>query len=153
MRIFQGIKEAPYFDFTDRKGYYSKALPWAAPDLEVIDVDGDGNLDLYIVQADERRKAGKNYCGGPFKPQEWWPKNKTSPMSPPNNYVPPRDKAADLLLLGNPSATKRFQRFSTVKMEHKEPGCGYFVKKFGEKSLVLVQGGFVRPGHQLLLEW
>lgn len=157
LRIFEGIRTRPYFKF-NRKGYFGMTLPFAAPDIEVFDVNNDGKMDLYIVQANETRKNDDgspildNYCGGKLDPKRWW-KNHPA-KTPPDSFVPPKDVAPDILLLGssinNPKRNLRFQR---ITMKHREPGCGYFVKKFGEKSLVLAQGGFVRPGHQLLLQW
>lgn len=149
LRVFRGIPEKPYFDFSAR-AYYARPLPYAAPDIEAIDANGDGIMDIYIVQADENRRP-LNYCGGNFVPQEWW-SGGPSIIMPPTNYTPPNDIAPDLLLVGNPGASFN-QRFTQLKMIHSEPGCGYFVKKFGDRGVVLAQGGFVRPGHQLLLEW
>ena len=156
LRVFRGIRRRPWFDFT--KVYYERSLPFAAPDLEAIDINGDGILDLYVVQVDERTlkpdgsPRPETYCAGSFHPDKWWPVNKKSPQSPPNNFVPPCDMAPDIVFLGRRSP-KCNLRFKVVRMKHKLPGCGYYVKKFGPRALVLAQGGFVRPGHQLLLEW
>lgn len=114
-------------------------------------------MDLYVVQADERYKRPNgtirrnNYCGGPIEPQRWW-SGGVNKISPPKGFVPPRDKAPDLLFLGR-RGKPYHKRFRVITMKHREPGCGYYVKKFDDHSLVLAQGGFVRPGHQLLLQW
>jgi len=42
--VFRGIAQPPYFDFRDP--YYSLDLPYAAPDLEVLDVDKNGVPDI-----------------------------------------------------------------------------------------------------------
>lgn len=157
LRVFQGIRGAPYFDFTGRR-YYAYSLPFAAPDLEILDVNQDGYPDLYVVQTNETRilpdgsMAEDNYCGGKFQDERWF-SGGPSRIMPPVDWIPPRDMAPDLLFLGGPPTERRGRRFRVVEMEHREPGCGYLVKKFGEQGLVLAQGGFVRPGHQLLLEW
>lgn len=57
-RIFPGTRRAPYFNF-DRP-LFEDILPHAAPDLEVMDVDGDGWLDVYVVQSDETGEGA--YC-------------------------------------------------------------------------------------------
>lgn len=157
LRVFKGIRRRPYFKF-DSSGYFSLELPFAAPDLEAFDANSDGKTDLYIVQTDERRKEPDgsfregSYCGGrKLIPQEWW-SGGPNRITPPNDYVPPNDMAPDLLLLGNPGAPYA-ERFTRVEMLHREPGCGYRVKKFGNNSLVLAQGSFDRPGHQLFLDW
>ena len=157
LRIFKGLDQRPWFDFRPEFVYYQRTLPFAAPDLEAMDFDNDGVMDLYIVQADERRfeangapRTPETYCAGKFNPQTWWPKNQTSPMTPPMNYVPPPDEAPDLVLLSRPNQVPLFQE---VQMNHRLPGCGFFVKKFGDRSLVLAQGGFDRPGEQFLLQF
>lgn len=149
-RIFRGIPQKPYFDF-ENKSYFAMYLPFAAPDIEAFDANGDGIMDVYIVQADETRRED-NYCGGHLIPERWFTGG-PSRIMPPANYTPPNDMAPDILLIGNPTSPWRLQRFERVEMAHREPGCGYYVKKFGDRSLVLAQGGFVKPGHQLLLEW
>ena len=141
-----------------RKTYFSYALPFAAPDLEVVDANRDGVLDLYIVQNDERKRErngslrAKGYCSSPIHRYRDWFTGPRTEQTPPANYTPPLDRAPDLLFLGRRRGT-RTRRFKLVTMKHKEPGCGYFVKKFGNHSLVLAQGGPERHGHQLFLQW
>jgi len=48
MHIFQGKLKAPYFAFS--VPYYSRRLPNAAPDVEILDVNNDGTKDIYVVQ-------------------------------------------------------------------------------------------------------
>lgn len=154
LRIFKGQRDWPYFRFTSTNPWYQRRLPFAAPDIEAIDANRDGKMDLYIVQADERR-IPNNYCGGKFNGNEarWWTGG-PSRIMPPANFTPPRDRATDLLLLGSfRNHRDRKHRMREVKMKHAKPGCGFYVKKFDDRSLVLAQGGFIRPGHQLLLEW
>ena len=47
LRIFKGIRRAPYIDFGT--AYWDTKLDFAAPDLEVMDFNGDGKLDFYVV--------------------------------------------------------------------------------------------------------
>lgn len=158
LRVFRGIRGKPYFDFNER-GYFSRSLPYAAPDLEVLDVNGDGKMDIYVVQDDQVRRYPNGtsrsdvYCGGYRHISENWWSGGRNRITPPWNYVPPRDKAPDLLFLGVNSKAPYNNRFRQVRMKHSEPGCGYRVKKFGQRSLLLAQGSFDRPGHQLFLKW
>ena len=159
LRVFRGIRRRPWFDFRQSAIWYQRPLPFAAPDLEVLDFNRDGIMDLYIVQTDERRFDGRGrlrqraYCANKFNPQAWWPKNQTSPMTPPNNFVPPPDIAPDLQLISRPRSNNFGGRFQEIRMNHRLPGCGCFVKKFNDRSIVLASGGFDRPGHQYLLQF
>lgn len=148
LKIFRGTRNPPYFDFTGPV-YYERTFPHSVVDLEVLDVQEDGLLDLYIVLSDEnvRDKNGKlrkSYCAGKFNHRDWWSKGN----QPPNNFRPPFDRARDILLIG-----RRPGKFKRIKMNHREPGCGNLVRAFGNKTLVLSQGNFVRPGHNLVLDW
>jgi len=58
LHIYKGINHSPYFDFS--RPYYTRKLPNAAYDLEVLDVNQDSNLDIYISQANE----SSGYCSG-----------------------------------------------------------------------------------------
>lgn len=160
-KVFKGIRESPYFDL--KRAYYAARLPNAIPDLEVVDVNRDGKLDIYIVQSDERKfepnsnklRTPMPYCAGPFVHKRWW---RTGGNQPPRSFTPPRDRASDFVLLNvitSATASKRKNRsaFNQIRMRHAEPGCGSLVKPFGPGKLVLAQGDFVRPGHQLLLDW
>ena len=131
----------PFFDF-DAKPLYEKFLTYAAPDIEVLDVNGDDLLDIYVVQTDEVTEG--TYCGGPWVKSDWW----EGGIQPPPSFIPPVDEARDILLIGVDDG------FNAVLMDHAEPGCGSYVEKFGDdRTLILAQGGFVRPGHNLLLQW
>lgn len=156
LRVFVGIPEAPFFDFTGRL-YYHTSLPYAAPDVEVFDVNGDGLLDFYVVQSDESTHDAEglphvaSYCGGKFVHHDWW--HPFFGNQPPSDFIPPNDTAPDFLFINKGSEMDRPDRFEKLKMEHSMPGCGNLVRPFGDKKLLLTQGGFVRPGHQLMLEW
>lgn len=145
--MFAGLGQDPFFDFRRRaQAYYELELPFASPDLEVLDINGDGRLDIYIVQTDERTK--NSYCAGRFVNREWWAQG----TQPPPEFVPPLDVAPDVLLVGSQDRAK--EKFRAVTMHHSEPGCGFFVEKFGNnKTMVLSQGSNNRPGHNLLLQW
>lgn len=56
--IFQGHRGDTGFRFD--KPWYQQSLPFPASDVEVLDVDGDGNKDLYVALVDERDGS---YCG------------------------------------------------------------------------------------------
>ena len=152
IRIFQGSPSYPHFDF-NKQPYYERVLPYSATDVEVLDVNGDGLLDLYVVQVDVTPNV-TNYCfNGLFKPKNWW--GFASPQSP-SNYTPPLDEAPDLLLLGKPKGANFSAQdlFDEVFMEHAEPGCGFFLERFGSnRTLILGQGNHEMPGHNLLLQW
>jgi hypothetical protein len=142
--IFKGSVTAPFFEATP---YYERLLNYAAPNVEILDVNDDGLLDIYVVQADET--TGGTYCGNGFDFVFWT----GNPGPYPHNasFVPPLDYAQDILLVGTENDTSPFE---VVMMEHSEPGCGYWAEAFGDKkTMILGQGEFDRVGHNLLLEW
>jgi len=141
VRVFKGLGKYPYFDLIKRSGrLYERSLPYASPDVQVLDVNRDGIADLYVVQVDEATSG--SYCASKY--QKTW-----SGAQPPESFVPDRDVAADLLLLGSESGD-----FTEVVMQHSEPGCGSMVELFGNNhTMILAQGNNGRPGHNLLLQW
>lgn len=144
VNVFKGIPRAPFFDFA-KAPYFHMSFPYAIPDVELIDINRDGKLDVYVVQTDTRPEAGqKKYCAGYFVHKQWWRYGN----QPPLNFVPPQDSAKDVLLLNQGR-----HKFTTVELNHSEPGCGNLVRPWKGNSLLLTQGDFVRPGHQLVLEW
>lgn len=145
VRIYKGTGVAPYFDFsTQNQFHFGKALPFAAHDVEVLDVNGDGLPDLYVTQVDEDTSG--QYCSrSGFNKVDWW----GTTNLPPDDYVPPADQAHDLLLIGNIRGG-----FRPITMEHSEPGCGFFLEKFGnDRTVILGQGDHNRPGHNMILQW
>lgn len=56
LRIYRGIPIEPYFNF--RKPYYSRQLPYAAYDVEILDVNKDSVKDIFVSMADETQ----GYC-------------------------------------------------------------------------------------------
>jgi hypothetical protein len=138
---------APFFEATP---YYEGLLKYAAPNVEILDVNDDGLLDIYVVQMDELTNNTYSYCGGGSFDFVAWT---GSPGPYPSNksFVPPLDYAQDILLIGTKDDTSPFDM---VMMEHSEPGCGYWAEAFGDmKTMVLGEGEFDRVGHNLLLEW
>lgn len=142
VRVFAGLPSYPFFDFDSL--YYNQLLPYASPSVEVFDPNGDGHPDLYVVQVDEA--TPNTYCSGRFNKSLYW----SGGTQPPPEFTPPLDAAPDLLLLNTGAAPT----FETVVMEHRLPGCGFFVEPFGSNStLLLGQGNNRRPGHNLILQW
>jgi len=59
LKIFKGIDAPERFNFSDF--YFRMALPFSAPDVEVLDVNSDGIPDLStIVPTDKNKNA---FCG------------------------------------------------------------------------------------------
>eukprot|EP00978_Attheya_sp_CCMP212_P029299 scaffold103624_cov56-Attheya_sp.AAC.2 len=141
VRVFKGIPKPPFFDL--RQPYFERIMEYPTPDVEVLDMNGDGFKDIYVIQTDEENENG--YCGEDFKKQK---RNFPEWLSSPD-FVPPLDNANDLLLIGTPN----FKTPLEIPMDHSEPGCGFMVTKFGDRTLALAQGTRQRLGHNLLLHW
>lgn len=140
LRVFLGVDGPGLFDFT--KTYFSMILPFAAPDLEILDVNDDGIPDIYVLQTDTSSDA---YCGQamPYTFQTL-----------PSDWQPPFDEAPDLLLIGQGGNYSKSQRFQTVKMRNEMRGCGYIVEKFGDNKTMLISnanGGHL--GNTGILSW
>lgn len=149
--IFKGTgpDSEPFFDLTTP--FMDVSLPYATPDIELVDANNDGRWDIYVVQTDETAERD-TYCAktqqlfGPVT--RWW--GGQSGVDPPPLWVPPLDAAQDMLYVSKNDS----HSFHEVVMTHAYPGCGQTVKKFGDNNtLALFQGGFVHPGYNLLLQW
>jgi hypothetical protein len=149
LHIFKGISEKPYFDFN--APYFEKELQHASPDLEVVDINNDGLLDVYVVQSDQSPEED-NYCAFNWrrfqdKRNVWWGGRGTNP---PASFVPPNDEAQDVVFVATPTDDILYP----VYMEHSHPGCGGMVEQFGDnRTLLLAQGTFEFHGYNLLLQW
>lgn len=142
VRIFRGLPEKPYFNLTSDGFFFGRSLPHASPDLELLDVNGDGHYDIYVVQVNQKDEGG--YCSIRFNRTDWWTGGYL-------NFVPPLDDTPDLLLVSTPHLRRHFV---AENMTHSEPGCGHFVTTFGDnRTMILAQGFRDRPGHNLLLKW
>ena len=142
--IFKGVGGRRLFNFKNpnpSRRLLDYSLPYPAPDLEVVDVNQDGIADIYVVQTNMTRG---NFCG----PIQQW--NKTYfGTQPPPEWTPDYDLAHDILFLGSASGT-----FTSIEMNHSEPGCGGMVQRFGNnRTMILAQGTMGHPGHNLLLQW
>lgn len=148
--IFKGMNSKPYFNFATP--FLDVNLPYATPDIELLDVNGDGRWDLYVVQVDEKKDintfcAKTKYLWGDVS--RWWGNDSNNYKAPPPLWVPPLDEAQDLLYIANDDYS-----FDKVTMKHAYPGCGGMVTKYGNnRTLSLFQGTFVHPGYNLLLQW
>jgi len=151
LEIFKGTDESPFFDFANP--YYTLKLPYTAPDLEILNVNGDEYSDIYVVQTNTR----EGYCS--IKPSdglwEWWGDNGSKTKRYPDaSFVPPLDTAPDVVLVGGPAGTSGGVTFTKVEMSHQGRGCGGMVEKFGnDRTLMLVEGDFFHPGFSYSLEW
>jgi FG-GAP-like repeat len=144
LKIFKGSGAFPYFDF-DQPPMFERSFPFATPNVEVLDVNGDGLLDLYVVQADETVIA-TNYCAPNMNRKDWW----NTGNAPPDWFVPPNDAAADYLLVGTTTPSM----FDPIVMNHALPGCGFWAERFGDyRTMILGQGSNSHYGHNLLLKW
>lgn len=142
LRVFKGIPDSPFFDMYNIS--HQEVLPYEATDLAVLDVNGDGNMDIYVVQTDTDKTKEGNYCGGQL--------NKTQyPVSLPEppDWDAPVDQAQDLLFIWDEAE----DTWKKEVMLHAEAGCGYYVETFGSRGLALSQGTPSLHGSNLLLQW
>jgi hypothetical protein len=121
---------------------------------EILDVNDDGQPDLYVVQVDET-PAVTNYCSPMSSITEFY--DSGGPRAP-DDFVPPLDTARDVLLVGNHNNAyddgSPLPLFVRHDMEFAEPGCGSLVQTFGNgRTMILAQGSQDRSGHNLLLQW
>lgn len=151
LKVFQGVRNAPYFDF--RQPYYKIELDDAAPDLEVVDVNSDGILDIFILQANERN----GYCGARAGEQaRYWNDgdDDRGDRTPSEDWVPPKSRARDVLLVGGRGSDGRGVTFTKVNMNYEVRGCPGMVERFGNgQALVLAGGRRIHAGYNYLLEW
>lgn len=132
IRIFRGNKSSRLFDFDDP--YFEHSFEDEARAVEVIDVNGDGRLDIYVLLNDGNAEHNLR-CR----------KNPT-----PRNLWPPVDGARDVLFVATKDKSKPFVR---VKMKHALIGCQGHLAKWDNRTLALAQGGFSREGANVLLKW
>lgn len=148
--VFKGLanRAEPFFDFTNP--YFRMILPQTAEDIELLDVNSDGLVDIYVPQIDadtgkrfewseaENRPAAY-YCGA---------RNMGS-----NTYDDvPRDQISDLLLVGQRSSDNQ-RTWAPQWMDHQAKGCGRFAVALGGQELALAHGTESRPGQTLILRW
>lgn len=144
VKVFEGKPTYPHYSF-NRKPYFVLPLPFAAPDVEILDVNDDGRPDLYVVQVD-LTKSSNNYCSHMSSTKDFY--GKAGPRAP-DSFAPPLDLANDILLMGNSTGL-----FDKHTMDFAEPGCGSRAQRFGSgKTMILAQGSEGRSGHNLLLQW
>ena len=139
VRVFAGVSEPPYFHLSSSL-LWEMVTPFATPDVQVLDVNSDGIVDIYVVQTDESTSG--NYCASNYD-KSW-----RGPV-PPVSYIPDLDMAPDILLVGLGNGN-----FTHFNMTHAEPGCGAHVELFGNnRTMILAQGTMGKVGHNLLLQW
>jgi hypothetical protein len=145
VKVFQGSPTYPHYDFSAIP-YFAMSLPFAAPDVGVLDVNEDGVADLYIVQVD-LTPVSTNYCSYMSRTVDFY--GKPGPRAP-DSFTPPLDLANDVLLIGNTDGSL----FTKHIMNFARPGCGSRAERFGGgKTMILAQGSEDRSGHNLLLQW
>lgn len=148
LHVFVGTEEPPYFDF--RKPYYTRRLPNVPFGIELLDVNRDGIVDVYVTQ----RALDSEYCFGDIvEMQETY---YGGDAQPPPDWVPPVDRAQDLVLVGSkdPHKNGKYTWKDKVRIRHKMRGCTDMVEAFGNMQTLAVSGGTEpRAGYQYLLEW
>lgn len=141
LKIFKGIDSPERFDFS--QFYFKMALPFAAPDVEVLDVNSDGIPDLYIVLEDD---SIGTYCGQPMSGK--------IRRYPPSDWAAPLDEAQDILLIGKGWQANEEDHFEKIIMNHKLRGCGSIAKVFGDnKTMILANGNAGHAGSNAILTW
>jgi len=151
VRVFEGKRSDNELFFEMTRPYYEKKMPQATPDVALFDYNGDGFIDIYVVQVDEETDGG--YCTSGMKLTDHTNSSASELLKLQEiDFVPPNDKAQDLLLTGLEKNNGKVS-WAEVWMLHAEPGCGYKVEPFGERGLALAQGTPSRWGSNLLLEW
>jgi len=147
--IFRSMSQAPYFYFP--KPLYACRCPVATPDVEIIDVNGDGRNDLYVLQ----QTKTKGYCKSASEANTFLPASVDTSvvgrlMEIPDSFHPPKDRAQDVLLI----ATRRKNLpFRKLAVRCRFRGCGTLVQKLGARSLVRAGGAFYQWGDNYLLRW
>ena len=139
MRIFRGDPSLPlYFDFDNPyfEQYFEDVETRA---VEVIDANGDGRLDVYVMLNDAALKDTDRCRSIPSLEEAFWP---------------PVDTAPDILFV----ATQELEdisddRFIPVEMDHSLIGCEGHLAKWDDHTIALAQGGFTREGENVLLKW
>ena len=77
----------------------------------------------------------------------------TDTAHPDVEWVPPVDKANDLLLIGRRKGAAGRITFDSIKIEFRGHGCGGIVRKFGDRSLIVANGRINHYGYNYLMEW
>lgn len=139
--IFKGQQEAPYFDF--QQPWFEAELPYASPDVEVLDVNNDGRADIYVLQSNHV----DGYChGGNPALLNIWGKG----AAPDPGWVPPKDTGRDQLFVGIEGETP----FERVVMNFSKRGCATMAVRFGDgQSLAYGNGDMGHPGYHMFLSW
>jgi len=106
VHLFRGTASPPYFDF--RRPFHSVRLDSVGVDLEILDVNEDGNNDVYVVM---QQPEGCSSNSG---------------------QLPPLNRERDVLLIGTgytyqQVVASNYEKspFLKIKMDHKGRGCGY----------------------------
>ena len=115
----------------------------AALGLEVFDYNGDGRGDIYVVQ-----QSQSDYCQQDKASRPWG-----SGATPPNTWVPSLDMTPDLVFRGRRPKVAGNAPYTKITMKHQIPGCGGFVEKLSDKSLILSQGDDIHAGQGAVLTW
>ena len=124
VRILKGLSSAPFVDL--ETALIELPMPSQSLGVEILDVNNDGLLDIYVVQ------KGENESGSCFD----------------ENGV---DVAPDILLLAN--GDDEHVSFTPIEMEQQIAGCGSDVEKYSDGQLLVVNQNDGSPGDAVLLEW
>jgi hypothetical protein len=131
--IFRGIINSPHFDFN--KIFFRKKLRWAAPDVEVLDINQDNLPDINVIQ--EMRERANT-------------------LEQAMLIIFGKADRRGMHLLSFCLLVVRLldkNSYRKVLLKHSMPGCGLIAQRWGDETMLLGQGSHDAPGYSLLLEW
>ena len=124
-----------------------------ARDIRVLDVNGDGLMDIYVSQSRDERNE---YCdthvkgGYPTVQEQYGIGNSEEVFS----FEPPIDPISDILFIQKERNGTKYPRFKRHELKTLNlRGCAGVLKPYGEQKLAVSYSYLQWPGYQYLLDW
>jgi len=125
-------------------------------DIRVLDVNGDGLMDIYVSQS---RNDRNEYCdthvkgGYPTVQKEYGIKPYGDYNQEVFNFEPPIDEMADVLFIQKERDGTKYPRYKRHELKLGLRGCAGVLKPYGEQKLAVSYSFLQWPGYQYLLDW